>query len=146
MGAEQSAPEGAPDGAQQQDAESVAATKLQAITRGRKARLDNPLSRADYKGGDGSVTMRITLARPKKNAMAMITRRTRKLGIELDADNCVVALMEPATKSDLRVGDYVLSIDGHELGVKLLVDVLDEFKLGQAASNELRIRRPPPPK
>ena len=144
MGAEQSTEAGdtkvIPGQGQMTEAEqeAAAATKLQAITRGRKARLTNPLSRADYKGGDGSVTMRITLTRKK----TMLTRRTRKLGIELDADNCVVSLLPPASGSELRIGDYILEIDGHELGVKLLVDVLEEFNLNKNPSNELRIRRP----
>lgn len=124
----------------QQAAEQEAAAKLQAIARGRKARLDNPLSRADAKLDDGSTTMRVKLTRKK----TMFTGRTKKLGIELDADNCVVSLQPPASGSDLRVGDYILEIDGHELGVKLLVDVLEEFNLQKQQSNELRIRRPGP--
>ena len=105
--------------------EEVAATKLQAITRGRKARLENPLSRADSNPNDGSTTMRVKIHR-KKN---MLTRRTMRLGIELDSDNKVIGLEPPASKSDLRVGDYILEIDGVELGVKLLVEVLDEHQL-----------------
>ena len=119
--------------------EEIAATKLQAITRGRKARLDNPLSRADVKLDDGSVTMRVNIKRTK----TMLTRRNRKLGIELDADNRIIALSPPASSSELAVGDFILEIDGHVLGVKLMVEVLEQEGLTKSSEHELRVRRPP---
>ena len=121
-----------------QTEEEIAATKLQAVTRGRRARLSNPLSRADAKLNDGSTTMRIKIGRKK----TLLTRRAMKLGIELDSDNKVIALEKPASNSGLREGDYILEIDGHELGVKLLVEVLEEHQLTKKSENELRIRRP----
>ena len=118
MGAEQSS-EAAVDDKTPMSPEDAAATKVQAAIRGRTARLKNPLSRPDYKGGDGSVTMRVKVMAKKKGFA--LTSRSRKMGIELDEDNCIVSLMPPAKSSELAIGDFVLDVDGHELGTNLLV-------------------------
>jgi C-terminal processing protease CtpA/Prc len=94
---------------------------------------------ADYKGDDGSVTMRIKVNR-KKAAMAMLSRRPGRLGIELDPDNRIVSLMSPATGSGLQIGDYILEVDGFPLGEEMLVTILDKNNL-RGPEHELRIRR-----
>jgi C-terminal processing protease CtpA/Prc len=83
--------------------------------------------------------MRIKVNR-KKGAMAMLSRRPGRLGIELDPDNRVVSLMPPATSSDLQIGDYILEVDGFALGEEMLVTILDKNNL-RGPEHELRIRR-----
>lgn len=59
---------------------------------------------------------------------------------ELDPDNRVVSVLAPASTSGLRVGDWILEVDGHALGSDMLVSVLEKNSL-RGPDHELRIRR-----
>jgi len=63
-----------------------------------------------------------------------------RLHSELDPDNRVVSVLPPASNSDLRVGDYILEVDGFPLGSDMLVTVLEKNGL-KGPDHELRIRR-----
>ena len=67
------------------------------------------------------------------------------MGIELDEDNCIVSLVAPANTTAMQPGDYILSVDGHELGKTLLIDVLEAHKLMSNTEHVFRLRRPPHP-
>ena len=64
----------------------------------------------------------------------------RFLRSELDPDNRVVSVLAPASTSGLRVGDFILEVDGHALGSDMLVSVLEKNGL-KGPDHELRIRR-----
>jgi hypothetical protein len=83
--------------------------------------------------------MRVQVNR-KKGAMAMLSRRPGRLGIELDPDNRVVSLMPPASGSGLQIGDYILEVDGFPLGEEMLVTILEKNQL-RGPEHQLRIRR-----
>lgn len=131
MGQEQSSEAGP-------SAEEQAATKIQAIKRGQAARRRNPLSYKDYKDDGKSTMMEITMSRKKKSFMSS---RPGKLGIELDPDNRIVSLIGSAADSDLKPGDFILEVDGFELGDEMLVAVLEKNNL-TGPKHVLKIRRP----
>ena len=68
----------------------------------------------------------------------LFTSRTGKMGIALDDQNRIVRLSGPASESDLRIGDKILSIAGVPLGDSLFPD---EQLVGPV--QELCIRRMP---
>lgn len=70
----------------------------------------------------------------------LISRRPGKLGIELDPDNRIVSLVAPAADSLLRVGDFIIDVDGHELGTDMLITVIEKNGL-KGPEHVMRIRR-----
>lgn len=81
--------------------------------------------------------MRIQIVRKKSG---LISRRPGKLGIELDPDNRIVSLLPPANASDLKVGDFILEVDGFPLGEDMLIAVIEKNGL-KGPAHEMRIRR-----
>ena len=122
--------------------EEEAATKLQAVTRGRQSR-HIPAGPAAPPGPapPGYVTVQAIVAAKKGGAFG---RSKSKMGIELSEDNVITALGAPANKSDLRVGDLILSVDGFVLGTQLLSDVLLAHGLVKRTEHVVCARRPPP--
>lgn len=82
--------------------------------------------------------MRITLTREKKGGF--FTKRRGELGIELDSNNRIMSLNAPASKSELRIDDYILEVDNIVLGDQMLVNVMEDNNL-KGPQHELRIRR-----
>ena len=78
------------------------------------------------------------MSRKKKSFMSS---RPGKLGIELDPDNRIVSLIGSAADSDLKPGDFILEVDGFELGDEMLVAVLEKNNL-TGPKHVLKIRRP----
>lgn len=64
-----------------------------------------------------------------------------KFGVELDWNNRIIKLKGNAKHADLRLGDIVTSVEGHELGNSMLAEVMAQNKLTKLGWVRLSVRR-----